>query len=512
VQANRARSTDTLLTVPLIGWTPRARASDCGFSVAKYGPQQSTDSWRPDCGNGVRPDGSMVTGNDPADTSLAIGPAFVTEWIGHLRARFGGADAGGVRYFNLDNEPELWNSTHRDVHPQPLGYDELLQRSIAYARAIKDAEPRALTLGPVGWGWTAYFYSAADMAAGGSWWTTRPDRRAHGDTPLVEWYLREMRAQGERDGRRLLDFLDLHYYPQAAGVSLQGAGGTSTQALRLRSTRSLWDPTYTDESWIDGTEGGPAVQLLPRMRAWVDAHYPGTKLAVTEQGRARPHQRRAAQADVSASSGAKGSTWRRCGPRPPASPEPSRSGCSATTTAPGTSSATSGARTHNRPDSSPRGRTDGRPHAHDRRDQQVDRAAHRAAADRRRPGHARGPRVPLQRGRPVAHRQARRRHPERRRHGHAARALDHAARDSPRRGGARDARGLWCRARWWERDARRARDPVGRMRQLIDDERGWHILADRPSRRHVCRHADVDGARVPAGLPQRRPRRRRRRH
>ena len=282
VQANRARSTDTLLTVPLIGWTPRARATDCGFSVAKYGPQQSTDSWRPDCGNGVRPDGSMVTGNDPADTSLAIGPAFVTEWIAHLRARFGGADAGGVRYFNLDNEPELWNSTHRDVHPQPLGYDELLQRSIAYARAIKDAEPRALTLGPVGWGWTAYFYSAADMAAGGSWWTTRPDRRAHGDTPLVEWYLREMRAQGERDGRRLLDFLDLHYYPQAAGVSLQGAGGTSTQALRLRSTRSLWDATYTDESWIDGTEGGPAVQLIPRMRAWVDAHYPGTKLAVTE--------------------------------------------------------------------------------------------------------------------------------------------------------------------------------------------------------------------------------------
>ncbi|HYD49597.1 MAG TPA: hypothetical protein VEB21_14675, partial [Terriglobales bacterium] len=50
-----------------------------------------------------------------------------------------------------------------------------------------------------------------------------------------------------------------------------------TQALRLRSTRSLWDPSYVDESWI-----GEAVRLIPRMRAWVDTHYPGTKLAVTE--------------------------------------------------------------------------------------------------------------------------------------------------------------------------------------------------------------------------------------
>jgi hypothetical protein len=38
-----------------------------------------------------------------------------------------------------------------------------------------------------------------------------------------------------------------------------------------------------DESWIAGAgpEGG-IVQLIPRMRAWVEQYYPGTKLAVTE--------------------------------------------------------------------------------------------------------------------------------------------------------------------------------------------------------------------------------------
>jgi hypothetical protein len=51
----------------------------------------------------------------------------------------------------------------------------------------------------------------------------------------------------------------------------------------LRSTRSLWDPTYVDESWIAdaGPEGG-VVRMIPRMRAWVAANYPGTKIAIGE--------------------------------------------------------------------------------------------------------------------------------------------------------------------------------------------------------------------------------------
>ena len=278
IETNRAAGSETLLTVPLIGWTPKARAYACGFSVAKYGAQQSTDPWRPDCGNGVRPDGTtLVTGNDPNDTSTAIGPGFVQAWMAHLIARYGPAGSGGVRFYNLDNEPMLWNSTHRDVHPTPCGFDELRDRTIQYAAAIKAVDSGAATLGPVFWGWSAYFYSALDVAAGGAWWETRPDRRAHGDVPLIEWYLQQMQAYEQSHGTRLLDYMDLHYYPQADSVALGDAGDAATQARRLRSTRSLWDPSYVDESWI-----GEAVQLIPRMRAWVQADYPGTKTAVSE--------------------------------------------------------------------------------------------------------------------------------------------------------------------------------------------------------------------------------------
>src|SRR5262249_13455120 len=89
VEQNLRTGTDSLLTVPLIGWTPHGRAVGCGFSVAKYGAQQSVDPWQTDCGNGVRTNGTDITGNDPNDISDAITPAFVQGWIGHLIGRYG---------------------------------------------------------------------------------------------------------------------------------------------------------------------------------------------------------------------------------------------------------------------------------------------------------------------------------------------------------------------------------------------------------------------------------------
>lgn len=287
IDQNRRTGTDTILTLPLIGWTPKGTPQDrtdaCGFSVALYGPQQNTNPYQPDCGNGLTPSGNPITGNNPADTSIAITPSFVQDWIHYLISRYGSAANGGVRFYDLDNEPMLWNSTHRDVHPNPTSYDELGQRTVNYAAAVKAVDPGAQTLGPVLWGWTAYWYSALDEAAGGNWWDTRPDRMAHQDLPFVVWYLRQMLAyQQSHAGQRILDYLDLHYYPQATGVTLSPAGNAATQALRLRSTRSLWDPNYADESWIYDTEGGPAVRLIPRMHEWVDQNYPGTKLALSE--------------------------------------------------------------------------------------------------------------------------------------------------------------------------------------------------------------------------------------
>src|SRR5438034_29473 len=272
----RGAGGEVLLTVPTIGWTPIDRTRRWGFSVAKYGPQQQTECsvtgnppWcQPDAGNGVKPDGTDITGNDPADTSRVVGPGFVTGWMQHIASRVGSAGAGGVRLFALDNEPFLWPYTHRDVHPQKTSYDELWQRTRDYAAAIKAQDPNAKVLGPADWGWCAYFFSALDGCGPG------PDRAAHGNLDFLDWYLKQVADHYVAQGVKLVDYLDVHYYPQAAGVALSDDESAATSALRLRTVKSLYDPNYLDESWIDSMGMGP-VKLIPRLKAWIDGRFTG---------------------------------------------------------------------------------------------------------------------------------------------------------------------------------------------------------------------------------------------
>jgi hypothetical protein len=168
----------------------------------------------------------------------------------------------------------LWSTGHRDVHPEPLGYDELLQRTIAYATAIREADPDALIAGPAEWGWTGYMYSGKDQAAGNL--ALHPDRRAHGDMPVVAWYLKQLAEHEKKTGKRLLDVFDLHGYPYADKVG-GDASDPETAAVRVRTTRMLWDPSYVDESWVK-----EPVRLIPRMHEWVDQNYPGRGIMIGE--------------------------------------------------------------------------------------------------------------------------------------------------------------------------------------------------------------------------------------
>jgi uncharacterized repeat protein (TIGR01451 family) len=282
VAQNVRTQSQTLLTVPLIGWVAKRRLNshpyDCGFKRSKYGNQTDADwSYDSDCGNGVLAStGQNITGNDPADTSVATTPAFVSSWVSHLVSTYGTAASGGVKFYNLDNEPGIWNGTHRDVHPNGTTYAEMVNQTYAYAAAVKSADPTALTLGPVEDGWCRYFFSGRDGCS-----PSGPDYSAHG--VYIDWYLQQMKLYEQQHSQRILDYLDLHIYPQGAGIFSDSAGDAATQALRLRSTRQLWDPTYVDESWIEnmGWQGG-TVQLIPRMHAWVNTNYPGTKLAISE--------------------------------------------------------------------------------------------------------------------------------------------------------------------------------------------------------------------------------------
>lgn len=269
-----------MVTIPLLDWSPKlgpSRGRLSSFSIAKYGAQSDRDSqWFPDAGNGIRTDGKYVTGNDPNDANMPVTSAFQMDWVRHLTNRWSVSANGGVRYYILDNEPSLWNSTHRDIHPNGQTMAELRDKYFEFAPKVKDLDSGALIVGPEEWGWSGYFYSGADQYAGSTnGWTKFPDRDANGGQDYLPWFLDRMRERSATDGRRLLDVFTVHYYPQSGEYSTNVS--SSMQLSRNRSTRSLWDPNYTDASWI-----ADKVQLIPRLRGWVNAHYPGTLIGITE--------------------------------------------------------------------------------------------------------------------------------------------------------------------------------------------------------------------------------------
>src|SRR5690606_34161655 len=78
---------------------------------------------------------------------------------------------------------------------------------------------------------------------------------------------------------------DVHWYPEAQGGGVRITGEETSAAVveaRKQAPRSLWDPTYTEESWITQWSTGGPITLLPRLQNKIDTHYPGTRLAITE--------------------------------------------------------------------------------------------------------------------------------------------------------------------------------------------------------------------------------------
>src|SRR3989454_1182914 len=146
-------------------------------------------------------------------------------------------------------------------------------RILDYAAQIRAADPNAKIVGPEEWGWSGYFYSGYDQQYGSqNGWSFLPDRANHGGADYLPWLLNQIKL----DGRHLLDIFTVHYYPQ--GGEFSNDTSTTMQLLRNRSTRSLWDPNYTDPTWINDK-----VMLIPRLRNWVNTYYePGTPTGITE--------------------------------------------------------------------------------------------------------------------------------------------------------------------------------------------------------------------------------------
>ena len=262
VSAAYASNASIIMTVPMAGYVSADESGPCPSNPSAAQIAQHFFPIVPKKGNAAA---------YPPD--LTDKKVYADEFVSWLEGQFPEAQTDPSRriFYMLDNEPDLWSSTHSEIHPTPVTYAELSQKSIDLATAIKGVAPQALVFGPASYGWQGYvtLQNASDASG----------------RDFLEYYLDQMKAAEGTAGKRLLDSLDVHWYPEATGDGARivddGTGAGEVEA-RLQAPRSLWDSTYTETSWITQYSTNGPIRLVPRLLEKIAAHYPNTKLSISE--------------------------------------------------------------------------------------------------------------------------------------------------------------------------------------------------------------------------------------
>jgi autotransporter-associated beta strand protein len=271
----------TLLTIPMAGYVSKD-ASGQNWDVRTTAPGSNVldPNWLSDRmmpSQAAKP-GGPASFSTNAGTLHAQTTVYQDEFVNYLKVNYPSAftaNSATPIWFDLDNEPDIWTGTHPEVRPivagsntgsntlgtpTPLTYTELLNDTVTYATAVKAVAPNTLIFGPVSYGWNGF-----------TTLQNAPDSGAKGD--FLTYYLNQSSSASQTAGKRLVDVLDLHWYPEATGAGIRitnndagYTGGTlaQLQAARVEAPRSLWDTTYTETSWITQYSTNGPIYLLPR--------------------------------------------------------------------------------------------------------------------------------------------------------------------------------------------------------------------------------------------------------
>lgn len=133
--------------------------------------------------------------NWPADSTVAI----LDHWFKTENLNL---DSTKIRYWGMDNEPEIWSGTHDDVMPQQLSGEEFMQRYFEVAKKARAKFPGIKLCGPVPaneWQWYNWDGDAITYKGKKYVW--------------LEYFILRVAEEQQASGIRLLDVLDIHFYP-----------------------------------------------------------------------------------------------------------------------------------------------------------------------------------------------------------------------------------------------------------------------------------------------------------
>ncbi len=277
ILGNNAVTAASLVTLQMAGYV--SADGDCNCDVTVTGAADASGTyWKAVSFSGGPTSGAPVT------TDHVV---YMDEEMYYLLGAVGGASSGGAKLYDLDNEPGLWKSTHPLVHPAQAACTEVAGKGASLAAVITSIDPNAQVMGPVCYGWQEYVnnQSAPDVNPTLNSYASNANKVAY-----LDYYLAAMSSASSAAGRRLLHYLDLHWYPEATGLDGTNAVRITNDDVsqgvaiaRMQAPRSLWDPSYVESSWITANSlGGKPITLIPRLQAAVAQYYPGTQLSISE--------------------------------------------------------------------------------------------------------------------------------------------------------------------------------------------------------------------------------------
>ena len=224
-------------------------------------------------GGGPLPDG----GQEEGDPNLYLVDWSADNTVGILEHWFDpnglALDPNSIRYWNMDNEPEIWSGTHDDVCTVQPPVETFMQAYFDVAKKARALYPDIKLVGPVPcneWQW--YNWDNQRIQLGQNYYV------------WLEYFIKRIGEEQQDSGVRLLDVLDIHFYPYETSPSdivqlhrvwfdttydYPGANGVK------RLGQWGWDNSITRE------------YIFTRCRDWLDQYIGpdhGVTFGVTEMG------------------------------------------------------------------------------------------------------------------------------------------------------------------------------------------------------------------------------------
>jgi hypothetical protein len=172
----------------------------------------------------------------------------------------------------MDNEPEIWNGTHDDVMPSLISASGFMDAYFAVAKKARERFPEIKLTGPVPaneWQW--FKWGNESLYLDGKYYC------------WLEYFIKRVSDEQKKTGIRLLDVLDIHFYPSE-----------SSNADLLQLHRVFYDKTfvYPGANGVKSINGGwdnaqNKEYIFQRINDWLLQYFGenhGITIGLTESG------------------------------------------------------------------------------------------------------------------------------------------------------------------------------------------------------------------------------------